>query len=382
MHVVALVDDDADLEHVGGLAQTAKTVSYARISARVRPIRSALAMLSGRPISVSHFYSRDIQAKIDEMIEELDFDAVICSSSPTAEYLFRSSSATSRLASVPRIMDLIDVDSRKWADYAESSGLLRSLVYRYEARSLAAYEQRIGKAFGRVLVVTPEEADLFRSESGCTNVIAVRNGVDFDFFSPSPQPSTNSTGRAITFVGVMDYFPNVDGMRWFIDKVLPRVKDRVSDAELFIVGSNPTPAVQAWGEVAGITVTGFVDDVRLYLDRSAVCIAPLRIARGVQNKVLEAMAMARPIVCSEAALTGIEAADGSEVFCRNEPDAFAEAICDLLEDPTTGQAIGRAAREFVESHYSWSACLQPINEIIGLPDLTGVSESRGVGARL
>jgi sugar transferase (PEP-CTERM/EpsH1 system associated) len=359
--LACLVDDPADCGHVEALRAQVAEVATARIDGPLRKAGSLRAVLSSRSITVTHFHATSLQQQVDAWIDAAPFDAVYCSSAATAEYLFRSRHAGAALRGARTVMDLIDVDSVKWAQYAERAGPAMGWLYRYEARALAAYERRIVEAFDRVFLVSPAEAALLDAGEARGKVGAFANGVDLEYFAPR---ASGADGPLLVFTGVMDYPPNVEAVRWFANEVFPAIRAEMPEARFAIVGSRPDAAVRRLDSQAGITVTGFVDDVRDWLARAAVCVAPLRIARGVQNKVLEAMAMARPVVASPQAFEGIEARAGEELLVAEDATAFSRQVLGLLRDPSRATGIGRAARACVERHYRWDANLSVLDEAI------------------
>jgi sugar transferase (PEP-CTERM/EpsH1 system associated) len=266
-----------------------------------------------------------------------------------------------------RVIDFCDIDSEKWRQYAEQKSFPMSWLYRYEARQLLRYERQVARDYDASLFVSAPEAELFRSlaPESSPKIGYFSNGVDTEYFSPD-QPHANPYAageRALVFTGAMDYWPNIDAVKWFAAEVFPLVRQRFADARFYIVGSRPAPAVQALAQQPGVVVTGTVPDVRPYISHAAVAVAPLRIARGVQNKVLEAMAMAIPVVVSPQALEGIDAVPGSELVLAEDAAAFVEACAALLEGQAGAiEAIGRAARDKVQRQYSWSSNLACVGE--------------------
>jgi sugar transferase (PEP-CTERM/EpsH1 system associated) len=266
-----------------------------------------------------------------------------------------------------RVIDFCDIDSEKWRQYAEQKSFPMSWLYGYEAKQLLRYERQVARDYDASLFVSAPEAELFRrlAPESSPKIGHFSNGVDTDYFSPD-QPHANPYApgeRALVFTGAMDYWPNIDAVKWFAAEVFPTVRQRFPDARFYIVGSRPAPAVQALAQQPGIVVTGTVPDVRPYIAHAAVAVAPLRIARGVQNKVLEAMAMATPVVVSPQALEGIDAVPGSELVLADEPAAFADACAALLAgQDSANAAIGRAARARVQRQYSWSSNLACVGE--------------------
>jgi glycosyltransferase involved in cell wall biosynthesis len=166
----------------------------------------------------------------------------------------------------------------------------------------------------------------------------------------------------------MDYKPNVDAATWFAAEVWPRVRAEMPQAAFAIVGSSPTAEVQGLGGREGIVVTGRVPQVQPWLAAAAVAVAPLRIARGIQNKVLEAMAMARPVVASSAALEGISATPGEHLLVADAAEDMAGAVLGLLRDPERARALGASARARVTSHYDWGTNLRALDAMLGLDE--------------
>ena len=189
----------------------------------------------------------------------------------------------------------------------------------------------------------------------------VSNGVDLDYFRPR---AGTKRPHELIFTGVMDYLPNVEGVTWFCEKVLPFVRAEVPDVSLTICGARPNAQVQALGKITGVTVTGKVPDVRPYLERASVCVVPLQIARGIQNKVLEAMAMQLPTVTCGAAAAGIEAEPGRDLFVADAAPEFAAATVRLLRDEELRQRTGAAARACVEANYRWEHHLERLDRIL------------------
>jgi len=365
-----LVDDAADLAHVDALRAMVRELAFERIDMRLRKVLALPSALGSRSITVACFHSRALQRWVDECISRERIEAVFCSSSPMAEYIFRSRHAA-RMRSMPSVMDLIDVDSFKWHQLAELSPPWTAWIYRHEARCLGAFEQRIAQEFQHVLVVTEQERRYFPGGSS-DRVVAMPNGVDLDFFSPRSGRDSGSD-PTLVFTGVMSYWPNVDGIQWFVERVFPAVRRAVPDARLYIVGSHPTRQVRRLGTRAGVIVTGFVKDVRDYLGTASACIAPLRLARGVQNKVLEAMAMGRPVVATPEAFEGIDAEPGRDLLVADDERAFASATVELLRNAGLADRVGRQARRRVEERYSWQHNLRMLDEIL---PATGAGASR------
>ena len=357
VHLGTFVDDEDDWQHVPAVEKLCASTRFARLNPLRARVRSLGALLGNRSLSLDYYHDRDMKSWVDRTVREHGIDRIMIFSSAMAQYAESYPQAR-------RVVDFVDVDSDKWRQYAEKKSWPMSWLYRHEAKQLLAYERKVARECDASLFVSSPEADLFRKlapESGA-RIGWFSNGVDTDYFSPGrAYASPYAAGeRALVFTGAMDYWPNVDAVQWFATEVFPRILAQYPQARFYIVGSRPAPAVQALAQQAGVVVTGTVPDVRPYIAHGEVAVAPLRIARGIQNKVLEAMAMARPVVVSPQALEGIDAEVGREVLLADDAAAFADSVTALLRQPDA--SVGAAARANVQRHYSWSSKLARIEE--------------------
>ncbi|HLA71753.1 MAG TPA: TIGR03087 family PEP-CTERM/XrtA system glycosyltransferase [Steroidobacteraceae bacterium] len=359
------VDDPADLAYVPELERRCARVLTARIDGRSKAFSGLQALLTGTSITVRHFHDAGLQRRIDELLDSQEIDAIFCFSSAMAEYFFRSRHRTGKLGRALRLMDLIDVDSYKWRQYVERTRAPRSWIYSYEAGRLADYERRIASGFDHLFLVSAQEREYMPAGARLDHLQALSNGVDLAYFTPRARE--RSGPPTLVFTGVMDYWPNVQGVQWFADAVLPRIRAALPEVRFVIVGSKPTEAVVSLKQRPGIEVTGFVDDVRVYVADAALCVVPLKIARGLQNKVLEAMAMGKAVVCTSQALEGIRAGNGIEVVVADEEADFAAQVVSLLEQPERAAEIGRQARRCMERSYSWEANLRQLDTLLDSP---------------
>jgi sugar transferase (PEP-CTERM/EpsH1 system associated) len=381
--LICLADNPDDVHYQNDLKKYCGRVFVLPLEKPRGILKGLLYLLAGRPISVGYFYRLRIQQTTDQWLSAGDYDAIVCFSSPMAEYVFRSKKHRSGRAPlepqtlnfIPRstfrrprlIMDFCDVDSDKWAQYAESSRFPRSFIYRRENRSLAAYEKRIAENFDHSIFVSEKEAEIFRRQNPhVSNVSVIPNGVDYEYFSPDQPINSVSPNPCpmLLFTGAMDYHANVDGVTWFSEKILPPIKASIDDAKFYIVGSNPTREVKSLDNGHGIKVTGFVDDIRPYFQKADVCVIPLRLARGVQNKVLEAMAMGNAVVTTSKSIQGITAVNGKHLIVADDPEDFARAVSDLLGDRSYRISLGKEARAFVLANYDWNVNMGELERIL------------------
>ncbi len=345
------VDDPADEAYIDTVRSLCADVHVARLSPRWARLRSLRGLLADEALTLPYYRDAGLQRWVTETCRSQGIDSAVVFSSAMAQYV-------RGMYRVMNLVDFVDVDSAKWTQYAERHRWPMSWIYRREGERLLAFERAVAARSARSFFVTDNEADLFRrlAPECAVRVEAMENGVDADFFSPHEErPSPFAAGELpLVFTGAMDYWPNVDAAVWFVGEILPRLKERWPRARFYVVGRSPAPAVQALAS-PDVVVTGTVPDVRPYLQHAAVAVAPLRIARGVQNKVLEAMAMARPVVASAACAGGVDARPGEAFLTAESVDDFCRAIGDLLANPGRGDTIGAAGRARVIERYSWEA---------------------------
>jgi sugar transferase (PEP-CTERM/EpsH1 system associated) len=255
---------------------------------------------------------------------------------------------------LPVAMDFVDVDSDKWRQYADHSHPPLSWLYRVEGRRLQAAEADIARWASVCLLATQAEESLLQSFAPWARSAVIPNGIDLAYYEPVAAPAAQPV---VLFTGAMDYLPNIDAVRHFCADILPRVRREIPETRFYIVGLNPSPDVLRLGGMPGVTVTGSVPDVRPYYARAGVCVAPLRIGRGIQNKVLQGMAMGLPLVVSPLAARGLEVQPGRHLEVADDPAEFAAQIVRLLKSPAERRALGRNGRAFVEANYGWDRSL-------------------------
>lgn len=349
---VAFAHDAGDLDAARKLCEMGIETTPIPHNERAKKLRSLPLFLTRKPLTLGVYGSKELQAKVDELAAWADM-----------AYAYSSSMGAflEPHAHLPRVMHLGELDSDKWRQYSERTRFPMSWVYRREWQTLLEFERRVAYSFTENVLCTPLEEKIFQEQMPGASSTVLRNGVDLEAFTPAPE---KAEAGHLVFTGVMNYYPNVDGCLWFAKEILPRVRERHPDAHFTIVGSHPTPEVQALEKLDGVRVTGFVDSVTDWAQRAQIAVAPLRIARGIQNKVLEAMACGLPIVGTTSATQGVEGQHERDYIVADDATAFADHTCKLLDDPARAGELGRAARRFVEENYNWETVFAHLDDIV------------------
>jgi sugar transferase (PEP-CTERM/EpsH1 system associated) len=355
------IDDPDDEQHLPTLKALCPDLHVERIQPRSAKIKSLTGLLTGEALSLAFYRSAGMQQWVQSTAAANDLQASVVFSSAMAQY------AQPLLPQVPMLVDFVDVDSAKWTQYAPAHRWPLSMLYRREGQRLLAYEREVAAQSQRSYFVTPNETALFVSQAPeCRDKVqSLSNGVDSDFFAPDPKrPSPFPEGeQAVVFTGAMDYWPNIDGVSWFVADMLPRLRVHWPRARFYIVGRSPSAQVQALAS-EHVVVTGTVPDVRPYLQHAAAVVAPLRVARGIQNKILEAMAMRQAVVTVNSCADAIGATADQGLIRAETAEAFVQALQPLMYIPHHAAALGEQARDFVEQHFSWQAHLSGIDALL------------------
>jgi sugar transferase (PEP-CTERM/EpsH1 system associated) len=349
---VAFAHDDADVQAAAELTRLGAPTTALRIDLRRTKLASLPLLLTGKPLTLGAYGSRELQRVVDEL-------------APSCQVGYAYSSSMGAFLEphtrLKRVMHFAELDSDKWRQYAERSKWPMSWVYAREHRTLLEFERRIAASFDENVLCTPLEQQVFEREIPGPRSLVLRNGVDLAHYQPKPDLAEP---EHLVFVGVMDYLPNIDGCVWFVNEILPRLRAKRPGVRFTIVGSRPTDEVKALASHPGVAVTGFVDDPREFLARAAVSVAPLRIARGIQNKVLEGLAMGLPVVGTTSATQGVEGEPGRDFLLANTVGEQVAAIERLLVDPNFAHSLGRRGRQFVEEKYDWERVFDPLDALL------------------
>ncbi len=357
-------DEEAGIEALRGYCQR---VLVGRVSAPAALARMILRLPTGTPSSMGYFYAPDLKRGIDAALAESAFDLIVVHCSSVAPYV-------AAVGTCPKILDFADMDSQKWLAYADVRGFPWSLGYRLEGRKLERAEARLAGAFDACTCITKAELDTLNGYGVETVAGWFPNGVDLDYFRPADE---GYDPDRICFVGRMDYFPNQQGVTDFCHQVLPRIRERRPGVTFSIVGADPPAAIRKLGALPGVRVTGTVADVRPFVREAALTVAPLRIARGTQNKILESWAMGVPVVASSRAARGVDAVAGEHLLVADEPEAAAEAVLRLMADAGERRRLADAGRKRVESRYTWPAAMAMFDAIVD----AALARSRRQGPR-
>jgi len=356
IHLGAFVDDPDDWQYRDALNPWCKSVKLIPLHPRRAKLASLVGLLTGEALTLPYYRNRELKHWAHDLV---------ATGTVTRGLAFSSAMAQLMPAGLARrVLDMVDVDSDKWTQYALTLRWPLSWVYAREGRKLAEWEGQVAENFDATLLVSNDEAALLqqRVPQAKNRIGAFENGVDADYFSPArdyPNPYPSDV-RGVVFTGAMDYWPNVDAVTWFADRIFPAVREAVPAAQFTIVGSRPSEAVLSLARQPGVVVTSSVSDVRPWLAHAACAVAPLRIARGVQNKVLEAMAMARPVVASAQAAEGIRAVAGRDFQLAQGEADFARAVVAQLQAPVTTAA---PARDCILMNYDWARNLGAIDDL-------------------
>ena len=357
------IDDPADRQHVDKLRPLCAALEVIEIDPKWRRLQSLRGLLTGEALSLPYYRDRGLAAWVTRMLDEAKPAIVFAYSSPMAQYIPGTSGAVAR-----RVVDFVDVDSEKWRAYAAMKAWPMSWVYAREATRLLAFERDVAARMDACVFVSGDEARLFETLRGGStgNVHAVNNGVDLEYFSGARDLENPYRPGApvLVFTGAMDYWANVDAVTWFAHDMLPAIQARVPTVEFWIVGTRPTPEVAQLARLPGVHVTGAVDDIRPYIAHARASVAPMRVARGVQNKVLEAMAMGRPVVGTHAAFEGLDVDQRYRGLAADEVPAFVERCVSLLDANVQASPLGDIGRRYVATHHDWNTNMHQLHALM------------------
>lgn len=352
--VCSLVRSEAEAEEGRGIAPHCTAFEMGPVREPLQMARMVARLPLLTPSSMGYFYSPHLATRIKHLLAEQTWDLIFVHCSSVAQYV-------EDVQGIPKILDFGDMDSQKWLEYAHYKPWPLSWGYTLEGRKMLHAEKSLARKFDLCTATTRAERETLDGYGTGAPTDWFPNGVDAKLFSPSDQPYEPET---ISFIGRMDYYPNQECMQRFCKDVWPLLRQRRPALKLLIVGADPSPEIRMLGDLPGVTVTGSVPQVQPYVQRSALMVAPLAIARGTQNKILEAMAMGVPVVTSSIAAGGVDAEPGADLLVADDAPAVAEAVLGILDRPAERQRLSEAGRARVLSHHAWSRSMQRLDEII------------------
>lgn len=367
--VCSLARSPEEAQESQGIAPYCASFEMGQVKEWVQVARMVVRLAVPTPSSMGFFYSPELATHVNGLLTSKKWDLIFVHCSSVAQYV-------EHVHNVPKILDFGDMDSQKWFEYANYKPFPLSLGYRFEGAKMLAAEKRLSRRFDLCTATTRAEWETLNRYATGADTDWFPNGVDADFFCPADEPYDTDT---ISFIGRMDYYPNQECMARFCGETWPLLRSDRPAMKLLIVGADPTPAMRQLGDLPGVTVTGSVPDVRPFIRKSALMVAPLNIARGTQNKILEAMAMGVPVVTSSIAAGGVDAEAGAHLLVADTPVTYAQAIMKIVDSPAERTRLAVAGRQRMLSHHAWSRSMVRLDDIIDR-GLKNYSKSKGVVA--
>jgi sugar transferase (PEP-CTERM/EpsH1 system associated) len=353
LHLLAFFENPEEACYAEDLRKFCKSVTLVPLHRRLQHARALMAMLSCRPWTLGYFSSPQMRAAVRKQLISFRFDAIFVYSSSMAPYV-------SAERGIPKVLDFVDSDALKWLQYAHFKSGPARWLYSWEGRILLRFEKKMADAFDDSTFVSSREAGHLCSRKYEGKVHFVQNGIDLEALADI---KIDGASKTIIFTGVMDYFPNVDAVAYFAREIFPLVRAAVPEARFLIVGRNPTPEVQRLVNLPGVQVTGTVPDVRPFLAESKVAVVPVRISRGIQNKILEALAAGLPVVTTSAAAEGLASINEYAIAVAEEPKAYAEHVIAYLKVPPNAGRVAATRRRLIRE-YNWERNLSAFDEML------------------
>jgi len=352
--VGSLTRSPEEAEEGRGIAPYCTDFKMGPVKAWTQIARMIVRLPTPIPSSMGFFHSPALSEQVQRLLALKKWDLIFVHCSSVAQYV-------EHVGNIPKILDFGDMDSQKWLEYANYKSFPLSLGYRLEGVKMLAAEKRLARSFDLCTATTRAEWETLNSYGTRADTDWFPNGVDADFFCPSEDAYDPET---ISFIGRMDYYPNQECMTRFCEQTWPLLRGLRPNMKLLIVGADPSPAMRRLGDLPGVTVTGSVPDVRPFVRGSALMVAPLNIARGTQNKILEAMAMGVPVVTSTIAAGGVDAESVNHFLVADTPQTCAEAIMTIVDNPQERKRLAQAGRARMLSHHAWPRSMERLDKII------------------
>ena len=363
IHLFSPYEDKAELAYFQTLNESlCSTVEAAPL--KYKALRLLKGMAKNQSLSIANFYDKNLQQHVDEFLSANTVDVILCTASSMAEYIFKSSVLKAINKKPLLIMDFMDVDSDKWGQYKQNSPFPISMIYAREQHLLSKYEKRIVEQFDACYLIAQAEVTLFNQQVIQNDKVQVMgNGLDTTAFYPAKDKKANPYPMFL-FTGVMDYKPNVDAVVWFAEKCWGDIIKQHPRARFIIAGMNPNKDIMKLVELTGVEVTGFVDEILPYYHQADMFVAPFRLARGVQNKVLQAFSCALPVISTPMGAEGIICQPDRDILLASSPEQFIQQANKLIDQPALAQSIGESAEKLITKYYSWQSQLQPLVNLL------------------
>ena len=362
IHLGTFVDSPEDWQYVPEVARICESTCIRPLHPKWATLRSSLGLFSGTALTLPYYRDSRLRAWVLDTLRSHQIDRAVLFSSSMAQYVLDNAGLNVRC-----VVDFVDVDSDKWRQYSKNTRWPMRSIYRREARRLLEFERHVADVADASFFVSREEAALFANlaPAAAAKVGYFENGVDLEYFDPRQayENPFGETGPVLVFTGAMDYWANVDAVVWFAEQILPIVRMQVPDCRFFVVGARPTDTVQRLKALPGVSITGAVADMRPFLAHARAAVVPLRIARGVQNKVLEALAMKTPVVATSMAMEGLASCANDACLVADDKEPFAAACVNLLQASNNAYR-GHKGRECAETRYRWDINLRPIADAL------------------
>ena len=341
--LITFIDSKSDIVYQNKLFEYCSNIYIYYLNKITGLFYALIFFVIGKSLSEGYYFNFMLYFRLKSLLKEKNYEAIFCYSAQIAQYVLK-------LRNIKLIMDFVDVDSDKWRQYSTQKKFPLNVIYKIEFKRLLKFEKNISENFLLSFFSTDLESKIFKNHGACGNIHVVNNGVDSQYFHPMDAKKEN----ALVFVGAMDYYPNIDAVTWFVNNVFLHLVEKLPYLIFYIVGSNPTKQIKELGNLnPNIIVTDFVNDVRPYLAKSKFAIMPIRIARGIQNKVLEAMAMAIPVIISEKIYTSLSNLNRNDVFIYKDAEELLQLIINNIDKNEWLSEKGNNLRNYVINNYSW-----------------------------
>lgn len=349
IHLCCLTDQTIQKEWVDELDQFCHSIQIFRLKKGGIYINTALQLFSDKPYQVGYFYQSSIHRKIQQSIKDIQPDHIYCQLIRTAEYV-------KNIHNIPKTIDYQDALSKGMFRRAESARGLMKRLFLAEGKRLGEYENRIFDYFNHHTIISEQDRQFINHPSN-HEILVVENGISEDFFEYAPQDEKNCE---LVFVGNMNYPPNIQCAEYIVNEILPLLD---STYRLKLAGASPHARIIELGNHPKVEVTGWIDDIKSAYTSGKIFLAPLFIGTGLQNKLLEAMALGIPCITTTLANNALKAENGKEILTAETAQEFAHHIQRLMSDETAHQSISASAKAFVRTNFSWESSVNKLEQL-------------------